>query len=54
MRGLRVFLRDESGSNVVEYGLLACIITITAIATMSAIGSQLSVFYGSMLAGLIR
>lgn len=45
MRLLRAFLRDESGSNVVEYALLASLISVAAVTAMSVMGVQVTVFY---------
>lgn len=40
--GLRVrgFLREESGATVIEYAILAAIISIAAIVVIAAIGSN--------------
>jgi len=39
------FLSDESGQDMVEYGLLAAFISIVAIIAVQAVGSQLSVVF---------
>lgn len=36
------FMNDESGATAIEYGLLAALIAIAAIAAMSAVGTSLS------------
>ena len=35
------FLKDETGATAIEYGLLAALISIAAIAGMTAIGGKL-------------
>ena len=52
MRLLLALLRDESGSNIIEYGLIAGMISIAAISGMSAVGVQTSSFYDSMVSAL--
>ena len=34
------FIRDESGATVIEYGLIAALISVSAIAAMQAVGGQ--------------
>lgn len=34
------FIRDESGATVIEYGLIAALISVSAISTMQAVGGQ--------------
>jgi pilus assembly protein Flp/PilA len=36
------FLRDSSGATAVEYGLIAALISVTAIATLKGVGSKLN------------
>ncbi|UCH84450.1 MAG: Flp family type IVb pilin [Candidatus Latescibacterota bacterium] len=45
MRYLKNFLRDESGQDMVEYGLLAAFISIVAIAALQAIGPLVNAVY---------
>ncbi|MEJ2719527.1 MAG: Flp family type IVb pilin [bacterium] len=45
MRYLKNFLRDESGQDMVEYGLLAAFISIVAIAALQAIGPLVNAIY---------
>lgn len=35
-------LRNESGATAIEYGLIAALIAVAAIAAMSALGTKLS------------
>ena len=45
MLNLRAFLRDDSGQDVVEYGLLAAFISVFAIITIKAIGPLVNGLY---------
>jgi len=36
------FLKDETGATAIEYGLLAALISIAAIAAMTAVGGALT------------
>ncbi len=36
------FLNDQSGATAIEYGLIAALIAVAAIAGMGALGTQLS------------
>ena len=42
MRLIEKFLRDDSGATAIEYCLIACGIAFAIIATVQAIGPQLS------------
>ncbi|MBN66668.1 MAG: Flp family type IVb pilin [Rickettsiales bacterium] len=35
------FLKDESGATAIEYGLIAALIAVAAIAAMTSIGTEL-------------
>jgi len=39
---LKTILQDESGATAIEYGLIAALIAVAAIAGMSAVGSGLT------------
>jgi pilus assembly protein Flp/PilA len=41
MRTLKAFLRDESGTNAIEYGLIAAGISVAIITVVNSLGSQL-------------
>lgn len=36
------FLKDESGATAIEYGLIAALISVAAIAAMQGLGGQLT------------
>jgi Flp pilus assembly pilin Flp len=46
------FLRDRRGATALEYGFIAFLISIAAIATITAIGPLLDAKYASVLPGL--
>ena len=39
---LRNLLEDESGATAIEYGLIAALVSVAAIAALSTLGSSLS------------
>ena len=39
---MMTFINDESGATAIEYGLLAALISIAAIAAMKIVGTKLS------------
>lgn len=41
MTFINKLLRDEAGATAIEYGLIAALIAVAAIAGMSALGTQL-------------
>lgn len=41
MHTLRRFLKDESGATAIEYGLIAALIAVAAIAAMTTLGTKL-------------
>jgi len=43
------FLRDESGQDLAEYGLLASLIAITVMWTMGDVGLQISDIWGAIV-----
>lgn len=43
---IRQFLEDESGATVVEYAILAGLLSIAAIVIIGAIGAKLEQMYG--------
>ena len=38
---LMVFLKDDSGATAIEYGLIAALVSVAAIAALSAMGASL-------------
>ncbi len=45
---IRTFLIDESGATAIEYGLIAALISIAAIAAMDSMGDTLQTLFGSI------
>jgi pilus assembly protein Flp/PilA len=45
----RAFLRDESGEDLAEYGLLASLIAIVAMVAVGDLGVQLSDIWGAIV-----
>lgn len=46
------FLKDETGATAIEYGLLAALISIAAIAAMTSVGTALSTKLGDVATAL--
>lgn len=42
------FVRDEDGAALIEYGLIAALVAVAAIAGLTAIGGQLSTMFNSI------
>lgn len=42
MRTIKQILADQSGATAIEYGLIAALIAVAAIAAMGSLGNQLS------------
>jgi len=42
MKFINKLLRDEQGATAIEYGLIAALIAVAAIAAMQSLGSELS------------
>lgn len=49
---IKTFLKDESGATAIEYGLIAALISIAAIAVMSNVGDNLTDTFKSVNKGL--
>ena len=47
------FANDESGATAIEYGLIACLLSVGIIATLQLIGGELLTAYGKVGAGLV-
>ncbi|WP_299379092.1 Flp family type IVb pilin [uncultured Kiloniella sp.] len=42
----KTFLTDESGATAIEYGLIAALVSVAAIATLEALGTSLTNIFG--------
>ena len=57
MKTFQLFLKDESGATAIEYALIAALISIAAIVTLTGVGSQVNTTFStvnSTLAGASR
>ena len=45
---LREFIADESGATAIEYGLIAALVSVAAIAALTALGSALQGIFGTV------
>ena len=48
MNTIARFMNDESGATAIEYGLIAALIAVAAIAAMTNIGSQLGTTFNNV------
>ena len=48
MKFFNKLLRDEQGATAIEYGLIAALIAVAAIAAMQGLGDQLSATFSSV------
>ena len=49
---VRALLRDDDGQDLTEYGLLACLIAVVAIAALGGLGIQVNTLWSGIIAGL--
>jgi pilus assembly protein Flp/PilA len=45
---LKSFVADESGVTAIEYGLIAALIGVAIVATVTAVGGQLNTLFGTV------
>ena len=43
---VKSFIKDESGATAIEYGLIAALVSVAAIAALQAMGTELSNMFG--------
>ncbi len=48
MQFIRKMFKNEEGATAIEYGLIAALIAVAAIAAMQGLGSQLSTTFGKV------
>jgi pilus assembly protein Flp/PilA len=48
MFGILKLLRNEDGATAIEYGLIAALIAVAAIAAMTAVGTSLTATFNSV------
>lgn len=49
---MKSFVKNESGATAIEYGLIAALIAVAAIAAMSAVGNKLGNTFNNVEAKL--
>ncbi len=52
MQKIRKMLKDNKGATAIEYGLIAALIAVAAITTMSALGTQLQKTFNNVTQGM--
>ncbi len=45
---LRSFIEDESGATAIEYGLIAALVSVAAIAALGLMGNALAALFGAV------
>jgi len=45
---LKAFLMDESGATMIEYGLIAALVSVAAIAALTFLGSSLQKIFNNV------
>lgn len=50
MQKIRTFLKNSKGATAIEYGLIAALIAVAAIAAMQGLGAQLSTTFSNVSA----
>ena len=48
MSFFKAFLRDESGATLIEYGLVAALVSVAAIIALQVLGSELQVIFNTV------
>jgi pilus assembly protein Flp/PilA len=54
MSNFKKLMKDESGATAIEYGLIAALISIAALAAMSSLGTHLSSTFSKVSSGMGR
>lgn len=49
---LITLMKNEDGATAIEYGLIAALIAVAAVATMTTVGKNLSGVFGSVASSL--
>jgi pilus assembly protein Flp/PilA len=48
MSFLKAFMKDESGATMIEYGLVAALVSVAAIIALQILGSQLQIIFNTV------
>ncbi|MDE3016963.1 MAG: Flp family type IVb pilin [Pseudomonadota bacterium] len=54
MTAIILLLKDEEGATAIEYGLIAALISVVAIAAMTAVGNNLTGVFNQVSGALAR
>jgi pilus assembly protein Flp/PilA len=54
MQKIRNFVRDNKGATAIEYGLIAALIAVAAIATMTTLGTSLNTTFTKVNSGITK
>ena len=52
MQKIRNFLKNSKGATAIEYGLIAALIAVAAIAAMQGLGNQLTTTFGNVTSAM--
>ncbi len=52
MKKLISFFKDEEGATAIEYGLIAALLSIAILITVTAVGTQLNVVFNKVIVAL--
>ena len=48
VRFIKAFLKDESGATMIEYGLVAALVSVAAIIELQILGAELQVIFNTV------
>jgi len=48
MSFLKAFLKDDSGATMIEYGLVAALVSVAAIIALQILGGQLQIIFNTV------
>jgi pilus assembly protein Flp/PilA len=48
MSFIKAFIKDESGATMIEYGLVAALVSVAAIIALQILGAQLQVIFNTV------
>ncbi len=48
MSFIKAFLKDESGATLIEYGLVAALVSVAAIIALQVLGAELQVIFNTV------
>jgi pilus assembly protein Flp/PilA len=52
MKTIRKFIKNNKGATAIEYGLIAALIAVAAIAAMQGLGNQLKTTFGNVTSNM--